>query len=64
MRRIITLIFCFTLSVCLFAQNWDQLSEVEKYAVAFSSNLFELNSEKSIFFINIINMINYISHLM
>jgi hypothetical protein len=52
MRKIITLIFCFMLSVCLFAQNWDQLSEVEKYAVAFSSNLFELNKENHFDFSN------------
>lgn len=52
MRKIITVVFCSLLSVCLFAQNWDQLSEVEKYAVAFSSNLFELNKENHFDFSN------------
>ena len=40
------------MSLSLFAQTWDQLSELEKYAVAFSSNLFEINKENHFDFSN------------
>jgi len=45
MRKIISFIFISFFSVFVFSQTWDDLSELEKYAVAFSSNLFELNDE-------------------
>ena len=52
MRRIISVFVCLFLSLSLVAQTWDQLSEVEKYAVAFSSNLFEINKENHFDFSN------------
>ncbi len=45
MRKIISFIFISLFSFFVFSQTWDDLSELEKYAVAFSSNLFELNDE-------------------
>ena len=52
MKKLLSFVFCLFLSVVLFAQTWNQLSEVEKYAVAFSSNLFELNQENHFDFSN------------
>lgn len=52
MKRLLSFIFCLLVSVALFAQTWDQLSELEKYAVAFSSNLFEINQENHFDFSN------------
>ncbi len=52
MKKILSVIYFALLSVFVFAQNWNQLTELEKYAVAFSSNLFELNQENHFDFSN------------
>ena len=52
MRKLFSLFVFLLLSLSLFAQTWDQLSELEKNAVAFSSNLFEINKENHLDFSN------------
>ncbi len=52
MKKILTLIALLLFITGAFAQTktWDELSEFEQYAIAFSSNLFQLNHEQHLDF--------------
>lgn len=52
MKKTLTFIFILSFFGLVFAQTWEQLTDLEKYAVAFSSNLFELNQENHFDFSN------------
>ena len=52
MKKTVTFIIILSLFGFVFAQTWEQLTDLEKYAVAFSSNLFELNQENHFDFSN------------
>ena len=53
MKKTVTFIILLSFFGCVFAQTWEQLTDLEKYAVAFSSNLFEINKENHFDFSNI-----------
>lgn len=52
MKKIFTFISLLIFSGFVFAQSWNQLSDLEKDAIAFSSNLFEINQENHFDFSN------------
>jgi len=52
MKKNLAIIFVLLFASGIFAQSttWDELSEFEQYAIAFSSNLFQLNHEQHLDF--------------